>query len=75
MNCRPEDLLEDPPDGRVEFSGLQISAINFLHNPGSSEDKAEFPQASNLFRSIMYVVLVWNVLKLGAPDAGLMPLH
>ena len=30
---RPGDPLEDPPDGRVEFSGLQISAINFLHNP------------------------------------------
>ena len=33
MNCRPGDPLEDPPDGRVEFSGLQISAINFLPNP------------------------------------------
>ena len=30
---RPGDPLEDPPDGRVEFSGLQISAINFLRNP------------------------------------------
>ena len=49
MNCRPEDLLEDPPDGRVEFSGLQISAINFLRSPGSSEDKAQHPKASNLF--------------------------